>query len=89
VVEGKASWAQKQYRGKTVGLLPWVELAFGAYLTLAVWFALANAIWFSLPFLILFQVGFLYVGLMSLLQGRMARFAEKSTSSAAEPELSA
>jgi len=89
VVQNSAGWAQKRYRGKPVGLLPWIELGFGAYLTLAVWFALANEIWFSLPFLVLFQVGFLYVGLMSLLQGRLARFTEKSARAAVEPELSA
>jgi hypothetical protein len=88
VEKNKQSVAKKRYRGKSKGYLPWVELAFGAYLTLAVWFALDNEIWFSLPFLVLFQVGFLYVGLMSLLQGRLT-LGEKSAAPAVEPELSA
>ena len=51
---------------------PLLELALGAYLTSAVWFALDKGVWFSLPFLLLFQWGFFYVGLVSLLQGRGA-----------------
>ncbi|MBS2027338.1 MAG: glycosyltransferase family 2 protein [Deltaproteobacteria bacterium] len=89
VEKNKESVAKKRYRGKSKGYLPWVELGFGAYLTLAVWFALDNEIWFSLPFLVLFQVGFLYVGLMSLLQGRFGAWGEKSAAPAVEPELSA
>jgi hypothetical protein len=88
VGQKRESWATKRYRGKTKGYLPWVELGFGAYLTLAVWFALENEIWFSLPFLVLFQVGFVYVGLMSLLQGRLAR-AEEPEPAAVEPGLTA
>ncbi|MBS2023064.1 MAG: glycosyltransferase family 2 protein [Deltaproteobacteria bacterium] len=53
---------------------PLIELALGAYLTSAVWFALDKGVWFSLPFLLLFQWGFFYVGFMSLLQGRSLRF---------------
>jgi hypothetical protein len=61
---------KKSYRGSK-SWLPWVELAFGLYFTAAVLFALDQGIYTSLPFLVLFQVGFLYVGLMSLLQGRV------------------
>ncbi|HUJ26863.1 MAG TPA: cellulose synthase family protein [Myxococcales bacterium] len=49
---------------------PLLELALGAYLTSAIWFALDKGVYFSLPFLLLFQWGFFYVGLVSLLQGR-------------------
>ena len=44
VEKNKQSVAKKRYRGKSKGYLPWVELGFGAYLTLAVWFALDNEI---------------------------------------------
>jgi len=89
VVGANESLAKKRYRGRSLGALPWVELAFGGYLTLAVWFSLANAIWFSLPFLVLFQVGFIYVGLMTLTQGLMARVARHRDEPAGAPELSA
>ncbi len=58
---------KKSYRGKA-SWVPFVELAFGAYFTWAVWFAWDNSVYTSLPFLILFQLGFLYVGVSSLLQ---------------------
>lgn len=62
-------WVKKKYRALTTAQ-PLLELALGAYLTSAVWFALDKGVWFSLPFLLLFQWGFFYVGFMSLLQGR-------------------
>src|SRR5438128_10803930 len=65
-------WLQKKYRAMT-SLQPLLELTLGAYLTSAVYFALDKGVWFSLPFLLLFQWGFFYVGLMSLLQGRVGR----------------
>jgi hypothetical protein len=52
-------------------LMPLVELAFAAYFTGALWFAIDKRIYTSVPFIILFQAGFLYVGLSSLLQGRL------------------
>jgi hypothetical protein len=87
VGNGRESWVVKRYRGKTKGYLPWVELGFAVYLAFSVWFALDNEIWFSLPFLILFQVGYLYVGLMSLLQGKLERLTARSP--AVEPTLTA
>lgn len=67
-------WTAKKYRG-IKGALPFVEIAFGLYLTVAVWVAVERSLVFSVPFLFLFQAGFLYVGLMSLLQGRFGRTA--------------
>ena len=70
--EGKAVKApvKTAYLG-TRTVLPLIELGFGAYFTGAVWFAWDKEIWTSLPFLVLFQAGFLYVGLSSVLQGRV------------------
>src|SRR5262249_25145727 len=69
-IEGRAPKLEvsESYRGKR-NLLPVIELAFGAYFTGALWYAVDAEIYPSIPFLILFQVGFLYVGLMSLMQG--------------------
>lgn len=67
-----AGWTAKKYRGLR-NALPYVEVAFGAYLSLAIWVAFERGLVFSVPFLMLFQLGFLYVGLMSLLQGRFGR----------------
>ena len=67
-------------------LQPLLELALGAYLTSAIYFALDKGVWFSLPFLLLFQFGFFYVGVMSLLQGRLAtlvRLLRRSSPAAA------
>jgi cellulose synthase/poly-beta-1,6-N-acetylglucosamine synthase-like glycosyltransferase len=61
---------KKSYRGSKT-LTPLVELAFGGYFTLALWFAVDKEIWTSIPFLLLFQTGFLYVGLTSLLEGKV------------------
>ncbi|MFL5405721.1 MAG: hypothetical protein ACJ79O_07675, partial [Myxococcales bacterium] len=68
------SWISKRYRAMT-SLQPLLELALGAYLTSAIYFALDKGVWFSLPFLLLFQFGFFYVGVMSLLQGRLGTIA--------------
>ena len=65
------TWVKQRYR-MLVGAQPLLELALGAYLTSAIWFALDKGVWFSLPFLLLFQWGFFYVGFVSLLQGRGA-----------------
>ncbi len=51
--------------------MPLVELLFALYFTGALWFAIDARIYTSVPFIILFQAGFLYVGLSSLLQGRL------------------
>jgi cellulose synthase/poly-beta-1,6-N-acetylglucosamine synthase-like glycosyltransferase len=63
------SWLRQRYR-VLLTAQPLLELALGAYLTSAIWFALDKGVYFSLPFLLLFQWGFFYVGLVSLLQGR-------------------
>src|SRR5712691_6395568 len=68
------SWLSKKYRAMT-SLQPLLELALGGYLTSAIYFALDKGVYFSLPFLLLFQWGFFYVGLMSLLQGRLSLLA--------------
>src|SRR5437762_6247363 len=65
------TWLQKRYR-TLLTAQPLLELALGAYLTSAIWFALDKGVYFSLPFLLLFQWGFFYVGLVSLLQTRAA-----------------
>jgi cellulose synthase/poly-beta-1,6-N-acetylglucosamine synthase-like glycosyltransferase len=64
------TWLRLRYR-TLLTAQPLLELALGAYLTSAIWFALDKGVYFSLPFLLLFQWGFFYVGLVSLLQGRV------------------
>jgi cellulose synthase/poly-beta-1,6-N-acetylglucosamine synthase-like glycosyltransferase len=69
-VKGKTGqgWSTKKYKGLK-SALPFLEIAFGIYLTFSIWVAFDRNLVFSLPFLFLFQLGFLYVGLMSLFQG--------------------
>jgi hypothetical protein len=62
-------WALKRYRGSRMSLQPFLEIALGVYLSVAVWYVIEHRLWASLPFLLLSQIGFLYVGLMSLFQG--------------------
>ena len=73
------SFMRNRYRA-IASAQPLLELALGAYLTSAIYFALDKGVYFSLPFLLLFQWGFFYVGLMSLLQGRLGfLFARRPT----------
>jgi hypothetical protein len=77
---------KKSYLGAKT-LMPLLELLFGAYFTGALWFAIDARIYTSVPFLFLFQVGFLYVGLSSLIQGRVKPAeAASSTLGAAKEE---
>ncbi len=63
----KDEWQRKKYH-QSLPIQPLVEVAFGAYFTATVIYAVANGIYGTLPFLILFQFGFLYTGLMSIFQ---------------------
>jgi cellulose synthase/poly-beta-1,6-N-acetylglucosamine synthase-like glycosyltransferase len=60
-------WQHKRYH-QSMPIQPFVELAFGLYFTVTVFYALAYGIYGTLPFLVLFQFGFLYMGLMSIVQ---------------------
>lgn len=67
-IERKAqSWRDCKYM-PLKSLLPIFEMAFAAYFTYFVWFAIVHGQYLSLPFLIMFQSGFLYVSLSSLAQ---------------------
>ncbi|HZR10366.1 MAG TPA: cellulose synthase family protein [Myxococcales bacterium] len=78
------SWLRKRYR-TLLTAQPLLELALGGYLTSAIWFALDKGVYFSLPFLLLFQWGFFYVGLVSLLQGRIGALARWFRGPAEDP----
>jgi len=60
-------WQHKRYH-QSMPIQPLVELLFGLYFTVAVFYAVANGILGTLPFLILFQFGYLYMGFMSIMQ---------------------
>ena len=83
--EGKKIVAvKKSYRGDKT-LMPVIELSFALYFTGALWFAIDKHIYTSLPFILLFQLGFLYVGVSSLLQGRL-RVSESAPSAVVAEE---
>ncbi|ATB27941.1 cellulose synthase family protein [Melittangium boletus] len=83
--EGKKIVAvKKSYRGDKT-LMPIIELSFALYFTGALWFAIDKHIYTSLPFILLFQLGFLYVGVSSLLQGRL-KFSESAPSAVVAEE---
>ena len=67
-IERKAQpWRNCKYM-PLKSFLPIAEMAFAAYFTYFVWFAIAHKQFLSLPFLLMFQGGFLYVSLSSLAQ---------------------
>jgi hypothetical protein len=65
--ERKDSWAAMKYRAWR-GLIPFLEIGFGAYFTVLLFNAIDHSQWGSVPFTLIFQIGFFYVGLMSLMQ---------------------
>lgn len=50
-----------------LGLVPYLELAFGLYFTWLIVLAIERGQWMMIPFVMIFQCGFLYVALMSLM----------------------
>jgi cellulose synthase/poly-beta-1,6-N-acetylglucosamine synthase-like glycosyltransferase len=82
-VESKKDKVRSSKYRKRLGLVPWIELAIGAYFAATVWYAVVNENYITVPFLVLFVLGFWYTGLMSLLQGR---FAELLGRAAREPQ---
>jgi hypothetical protein len=72
----KVAAVKKSYRGDKT-LMPVIELSFALYFAGALWFALEKRIYTSVPFIMLFLGGFLYVGMSSLLQGRL-KFSESA-----------
>ncbi|HEY8211198.1 MAG TPA: glycosyl transferase family 2, partial [Myxococcaceae bacterium] len=89
-VEGRSARApiKRAYRGSKTWL-PIIELAFGLYFTGALWYAIDAGIFTSVPFLVLFQVGFLYVGMASLIQGRVRTAPAQAQSTAQVTSVSA
>jgi cellulose synthase/poly-beta-1,6-N-acetylglucosamine synthase-like glycosyltransferase len=59
----------RRYRS-LAGVMPWVEIAFGAYMGVIVFVGIQNQLWMVVFFMSLFMFGFLYVGVGSLLEGR-------------------
>ena len=73
-VEKRGQRAQASKYRKRLGFVPWIELLFGCYFVLTIWYAVVNENYFTLPFLLLFVLGYWYTSLMSLLEGRFDRF---------------
>lgn len=61
------TWREKRYRA-IKQVWPWIELAFGAYVTYFVVLAVQRHSWGTIPFMVLFQIGFLYVAVTSIIQ---------------------
>jgi cellulose synthase/poly-beta-1,6-N-acetylglucosamine synthase-like glycosyltransferase len=78
------SWAGSRYRALR-GLVPYLEIAFGAYFSYLIVRAFDNDQWSVLPFLFIFQVGFLYVGFMSLMQTSLRVFRRHPADPALTP----
>lgn len=66
----KASVSYRAWRG----IVPYVELALGAYFTVILIQLLLAHQWSTIPFVIVFQLGFVLVGLLSLFQPQWDRF---------------
>ena len=65
-IEHKAqAWRRCRYM-PLKSLLPFIEIAFAAYFSYFVYFAVVHRQFWNLPFLLMFQLGFLYVALCSV-----------------------
>ncbi len=73
-VERRGQRTQASKYRKRLGFVPWIELLFGCYFVLTIWYAIVNENYFTLPFLLLFVLGYWCTSLMSLLEGRFDRF---------------
>ena len=65
---GERSRGERVVRGRRprgARVQPLVEIAFGAWFTLAIAYALATGVYGAVPFLALFQIGFFYAGFAS------------------------
>ena len=69
----KDGWATKKYLRPT-GVMPLLELLFGMYFVLVVYYAFSNQNYPTIPFLMLFVIGFTYMGLMSILHKTVYRW---------------
>jgi len=67
VRDRKDSLVGNKYRALR-GLIPYLEIGFGAYFSYLLLQAIDREQWSLVPFVTIFQAGFLYVGLMSLMQ---------------------
>ena len=72
-VRKKGEKSQAKVYRKRLGIVPWIELAIGAYFAWTVYYAVTTENFFTIPFLLLFVFGYWYTGLLSLLQGRFER----------------
>jgi cellulose synthase/poly-beta-1,6-N-acetylglucosamine synthase-like glycosyltransferase len=72
-VAKKGEKTQARVYRKRLGIMPWIEIAVGAYFAWTIWYAVTTENYFTVPFLVLFVFGYWYTGLLSLLQGRFER----------------
>ena len=85
-VESKKDKVRTTKYRRGLGLIPWIELAIGAYFAATVRYAVVNENYITVPFLCLFVLGYWYTGLMSLLQGRLDRLLYGRAAVAREPQ---
>ncbi len=85
-VESKKDKVRTTKYRRGLGLIPWIELAIGAYFAATVRYAVVNENYITVPFLCLFVLGYWYTGLMSLLQGSLDRLLSGRASVAREPQ---
>jgi hypothetical protein len=76
VQERTDPWRGIKYRSIR-GLIPYLEIAFGAYYTWFLYDVLDQGLWITASFIVFFQAGFFYVGFMSLMQ-TSSRFARRA-----------
>jgi cellulose synthase/poly-beta-1,6-N-acetylglucosamine synthase-like glycosyltransferase len=74
-VESKKDKVRFSNYRRRLGWVPWIELLIGCYFAITVYYAVENENYITVPFLALFVIGYWYTGLMSLLEGRIARFS--------------
>jgi hypothetical protein len=68
VTDATRGGPNRRYRS-LAGAAPWLEIAFGLYMSFIVWVGLEHRLWMVVIFMSIFAAGFLYVGVGSLLAG--------------------
>ncbi len=63
--KSQGEWLKKKYH-KRAGLMPFAEVALGAYFAAATIYAIQNENYATVPFFVLFVWGYFYTGFMSL-----------------------
>jgi len=82
VAKQSDKWAGKKYKG-AAGVIPYLELGFAVYFTIAFFVMIHYSMWISLPFTAIFMLGLYYTGICSLVHVHAGKKKPKKVAPAA------